>query len=1007
MTDALVPPTFLPWLRSGLATQLTARAVDGLAPADLAAISVSVEAHGTGPDADDRVAIDSPSVRLVGPGEVIGLDQLQVVRHDPEPGAPDAEPNYFAQVEVAAADLPWRFTPAAAGDDRLQPWLALVVVVEREGVSLEPAGYGRLDVLHVDDAGAELPDLAGCWAWAHVHTDLDIDAAGGLAAAMAASPSAFRARLLCPRRLTPKTSWLACLVPTFETGRQAGLGEPVTGSGLAWSTEAAAEVRLPVYHSWRFSTGPAGDFESLVRRLTPVELPGSVGRRDLDVSDPGGGLPKSPGLLLTYEGALVSPAGSARAWPEPQRTATKTALAKLVNARLGPKTSPSGYDALEDDPVVGPPAYAAPQAGLRAVPAEGAEPVWFGVLNTEPPARAAAGLGAEVVRADQEALMAAAWKHAAGMRAVNRVLGRARLAWELGAKLAPKVKALDDASLVQLAGPAMARLPALQGGTVRGALVGSAMPDGLVSGAFRRLTRTVPAFTKPGPSGLRLPTTSAVTAAALAAPAAFAAAWTTVKVIPGTEVDEALPPLETVAGIKADPGPIDLPGPELPGPEVPELAASVRAGLDPTGTIRAMVDTRMLGLAPDRDHDVPPRARLDPSFSTPMGARLQALSVEYLVPGIGDVPDETLGLLEVNWAFIEAYMCGFNHEVGREFLWREFPASPGATWARHFWDSGPGGPSDIRPIGRWDGKVALGGHQPDNLPAADLVLLAKGALPRRYPDLRVYAVEADWADDGTRIEKDGGEVALPVLAATLEPDTKVWGFELGEVQARGSTDPDAGRPGWFFVLEQQPGSARFGLDAPRSGARGKAPGNWTNLSWSHLAPVGDDPLPAFAEPGGPTWIADGVERPGNGGRDAWGDDAAAMARITFQRPVRMLVHADSMLPPGFTLPPDWHPPDIDPNGPTGPTGPTGPGPPEPKGPRPSGPTGPTGPKGPEAPGPGQPPGPRGPGAPKGPGTPGPGGPNGPGAPGPGRRPAPGGRTKPPGKRPGPKSRRGR
>jgi hypothetical protein len=29
----------------------------------------------------------------------------------------------------------------------------------------------------------------------------------------------------------------------------------------------------------------------------------------------------------------------------------------------------------------------------------------------------------------------------------------------------------------------------------------------------------------------------------------------------------------------------------------------------------------------------------------------------------------------------------------------------------------------------------------------------------------------------------------------------------------------------------------------------------------------------------------------------WGSSAAAMARITLQRPVRMLVHASAMLPP--------------------------------------------------------------------------------------------------------------
>ncbi|HEY7070597.1 MAG TPA: hypothetical protein VH479_10800, partial [Acidimicrobiales bacterium] len=540
---SLVPPTFLPLLRSGLAAYLDVPAVQGLAPGGTATVSVTVQAHGSGPEADNLLPVPSPAVRLVSPGEVLALDPLQVLRHDPEPGASDAEPNYFAQVELAAPDLPWRFTPASPGDGLLQPWLALVVVEDRDGVWLAPAGEaGRLPALHVDDAERELPDLAHCWAWAHVHADHAL--AEGVPAALEEAPETFRSRLLCPRRLPPGTSWLACVVPTFAAGRQAGLGQTVTDSGPAWTVPSGAEVVLPVYYSWRFSTGPGGDFESLVKRLRPRELPGSVGRRDLDVSDPGGGLPTAAGLVLTFEGGLLSPTGGPRPWPDAHRQAMKTGLRQTVNRRLNRAPWPEPYDALTHDPVVGPPAYAAPQAGRRTVPAEDVPPVWFGQLNTEPPHRAVAGLGAEVVRADQEALMAAAWKHAAGLRAVNRTLGRARLAWELGAKAEVRVKTLDDARIVQLAGPAMARLAHPGAGTVRGALTASALPAGLVSGAFRRLTSTVPGFTVPSPGGgQRSPATAAVTAAAMAAPAAFAAAWRTPTVVPGTELDEPLPDL--------------------------------------------------------------------------------------------------------------------------------------------------------------------------------------------------------------------------------------------------------------------------------------------------------------------------------------------------------------------------------------------------------------------------------------------------------------------------------
>jgi hypothetical protein len=645
--------------------------------------------------------------------------------------------------------------------------------------------------------------------------------------------------------------------------------------------------------------------------------------------------------VISYEGALVSPAGGSRPWPARHRAATKAALRSVLNRQLRRDPTPEPYDALRDDPVVGPPAYGATQAGRRQVPAENKDqPDWLEQLNTEPQHRAVAGLGAEVVRADQEALMAAAWEHAAGLREVNHVLTNARLAWELARGTKPTLAALADPDLVQVAGPAMARLPHPGGTTVRGAVAASALPAGLVSSTFRRLTRTVRAFTLPaatatatvdaGPAASRVAASSAVTAAALGDPVGFTASWADVHPPMGAELkgdlpggtDAAVNPpgLAAAAQVRSQgqaPGSrsreaasatvYDFPRPFVDWDNlirytgqadvIADLPADVRTALDPAGTIVAMLQTRITGLPADRGDDVPAMLTTQPSFTTPMSQRLLALSANYVVPGVGLIPDNTLGLLEANREFVESFLAGLNRELGREFVWREYPVRLQATWARQFWDTGPGGPADIAPIGQWAAGTALGTH-PAGPAQASLVLLLKGALPRRYPDMRVYAVEAAW-DGGSRREKAGGEVRLPLFAVSLGPDVRVYGFALEERQARGSTDPRR-PPGWFFVLEEQPGAARFGLHAPGQGDRGKAPGNWAGLSWAHL--VDDaEPLPGFVDTGGPPWLLAAGRRAGNGPdgeRDAWGTDAAAMARITFQRPVRMLIHADSMLPPG-------------------------------------------------------------------------------------------------------------
>ena len=928
-----VAPRFLPWLRTGLASQITEPAVDGLATRDHANAVAAVRVRASGPAAETVATIPAVELQLAGPGNVIALDPAQVVRCDPPPGCLDAEPNKLPQIEFAAPDLPWRFTPAAPDDDRLQPWLALVVVEERDGVWLEPAGSGRLAVLHVDDADAELPDLAQCWAWAHVHAEHDL--AAGIDAALMEAPEVFRSRLLCPRRLIPDRWWLACVVPTIQAGVRTGLGGAAAdGAGHAW-IPGQRDVELPAYYSWRFRTGESGDFESLVRRLRPRELPPGVGRRDLDLSEPGGGLPNAPGLLLTYEGALRSPSGEARPWPERHRKAFKEALRTSVNVALDRSSEAAPYDALVDDPVVGPPAYAATQAGRREVPVPArGKTDWFEALNTEPYPRSVSGLGGEVVRRDQEQLMAAAWRHAAGLRDANRLLSRARTSWELARRRTDGLALLDDAHLIQFAAPAGGRLAHAVHGTVRGALAASALPPGLVSATYRRLTRSVPGFAAAASS------LEPLTAAALGDPVGFVGTWADVVPPAGADLGDKDEPdddprlklvgrrapkpsakrAELLRGRRAElEGSLDrsrladslgrarlvttLPPAHVDrdliepygGAVVPlvGLATTTRSALDGAAAIARMVEGTVTGLAAGRPHPVPPGLSARPRFTTPMYERLRALSVEYLVPGLGDVPSDTLGLLEVNRPFVESFLAGLNHELGREFAWREYPAKLTATWALRFWDSGPDGPDDILPIDAWKPGLRLGDHQPAGEATASLVLLIRGGLPRRYPDMRVYAVEADW-DDGARREAAEGEVRLPIIAGALDQETAFYGFALTEDEARGSTNTSA-HPGWFFVLEERPGAVRFGLDSSKPRFRGKAPSGWASLSWGHLAGA-DDPLPTFIDTSRPTWLVDAGELRGNGGPDAWGDDAAAMARITLQRPVRMLTHADAMLP---------------------------------------------------------------------------------------------------------------
>ena len=233
---------------------------------------------------------------------------------------------------------------------------------------------------------------------------------------------------------------------------------------------------------------------------------------------------------------------------------------------------------------------------------------------------------------------------------------------------------------------------------------------------------------------------------------------------------------------------------------------------------------------------IPTRVGLQPRFTDPMYERVRALSVDYLVPGVGSVPNNTLSLLEINPAYIEAFLVGLNHEMSRELRWREYPAALGQTWFQHFFDNvDPAGAVDVNPIDTWSTSKPLG-QQYGGGQAPGLVVLIKADLIRKYPDVRVYAVPATIDEAGERVPLGGAEPEFPSFVGTLQRGVNFYGFdELTEEKARGD---GAANDGWFFVLEEEPRAMRFGLDSARTARRASCPARgttWPGRTWPRRA----------------------------------------------------------------------------------------------------------------------------------------------------------------------------
>jgi hypothetical protein len=482
--------SFLPWMRQGLAGQIST--ADGDATVDTrAGVAVNLELAAVTPIGPSIPAepIDR-TVQLYGPGDITGIDARSIVRTDPRDWITDAEPNYLAQIEFYDEDLPWRYTPAApdASGLRLRPWISLIVLEETEQDPPEFRDVGRapdqpLPAIEVD-AGL-LPPAAELWAWAHVHVNASLSAsdaelvstdvaavASRLEAALGVDRDIAYSRLVCPRRLRANARYHAFVVPTFETGRLAGLGLDPAGapfaSASAWGTGI---VRLPHYHRWYFRTGEQGDFEYLVRLLQARTLDARVGVRDVDTREPGsnvsgypdlGGILKLGGALRVPDEALrlpdtpleESPAYIERqrfenwdqsppaAAPYPQPIQRDLAAfvnlpddyavrpADEVNADSGLGPAVEG----DPDPLITAPLYGRWHALTQRLLVDRAgapfdpDDNWVHELNLDPRHRLAAGFGTRVVQDNQERYMDAAWNQIGDVLEANRRIRLAQLA---------------------------------------------------------------------------------------------------------------------------------------------------------------------------------------------------------------------------------------------------------------------------------------------------------------------------------------------------------------------------------------------------------------------------------------------------------------------------------------------------------------------------------------------------------------------------------------------------
>lgn len=489
---------FVPWVRTGLSAAITQPAGDELRG------TVKVSAKLQASDGSLPELPVEKTLTLRGPADIIGIDPSQIIRREPMPGTVDAEETFLVHIEFDRPELPWLFSPYAPVGNTLRPWLALVVC-DTGNAEIIPGSPGLPQIL-VTVLG-ELPSLTDAASWAHAQVVGAENSPDGATVADRLSDAhapANLSRLLCPRKLEPNRNYIACLVPAFDCGVQAGLGKSGGTLDPAWvrvqdGSDAANQIVLPIYDSWTFRTGPAGDFRSLAEKLEGITAPWQVGRRIIDVSHPGHGISplstNDAGAVQVLRCALVS------LQPVPE-DGPKEDVGWDVGKRdeLRQQVDAANEPGHEDLPRVGPRLYARFQRGQSKIGNIFGEPPsstvaadsdWFTELNTDPMHRIVAGLGTRVIQKDQENLMQAAWAQVGDIEKANNELKRHQFGRYVGEAIhRMHLSKLDTGTLAQIMRGVQGKIRTDSGAlTVYGSINESRTAPVAMTAAFRRATR--------------------------------------------------------------------------------------------------------------------------------------------------------------------------------------------------------------------------------------------------------------------------------------------------------------------------------------------------------------------------------------------------------------------------------------------------------------------------------------------------------------------------------------
>jgi hypothetical protein len=837
----------------------------GVSSGTLTAGRLTAELRLTATDLDDASDSASRTLRydLLGPGDVTGLGRGAVVHTYPSPGAHNVEIDKAVYAEVGAPDLPWRHTVALPQGKALRPWLVLLVGTADE---IEVAGK----IARVQPTVLDAHPLEDSARGAHVEQEAEERTIG---------------RLISPRALEPERDHVAVIVPGFTAAGAPAWPTPAAGpvelvafhhwtfrtrAGGDFAT-LARRLRLreagPDLGSSDVEYGPLPAFGALPVRgalvsttAVPAAAPAQEVEDDVGALTAPLGIPAQPVLgLPDYGGPWPpeQPAPAQAGWRDELHADYRVRAVAGLGAEAG--IANQELLAAEAGRLAGAYEEAADRLrrltlGLlasrslwkRRVPVDGARRV--GVLG--PALRdvlTASGPVAETMEHGDRALERSLFSSAA-QRAFRRrgedegafssgTAGGAGLgtALNLAAAAPPRRTRSEPGAVHTDAFAREAGRPALDDALVRRApdprrlraeadRLGRALDrSGLDSDTVRLLDTRLRSVVDRLAAGRPAPILPLLGLVDSGGPRPSRERVRVLADALAAEPDsEDLAELGALVG--GQPGqPVDT------AFDLDRASAEIATAFDPTVERPALVDRVLEGVidavgAVDADPTAP--VELTPDLDLPAWRFLRDNASEWLLPGAGTLPDDTVVAVTTNPAFVDAFLLGLNAQVVAELRFRNYPLIPGWTPVRTFWDRANAASGevddDIVDVGTWPADSPFGSptHQTPSASSADLVLLFNTPLFREYPGTLVYLVPArrdgagglDWVSP-----PDFDLRQFPSFQGRISPDRTFFGFDL---------DPVLGAERWvvleetvngrrFFNAATRPSAARNGADLAR------------------------------------------------------------------------------------------------------------------------------------------------------------------------------------------------